>query len=431
MSREIETQLEQLFAQLPEPDPAVTERALAKAVDALAVQPLRPRRPLRAFALLLAAALALLAVAAGALAAAGALHVSLGQPTHHTRQTTTPAAAAELQVPPGAHGIAIVVGGRLWLTTSNGLRLQGLPVSAATLSPRALYVAAGIGNSLVAMAPSGRRAWSHPTAGSVTAIAWAPDGIQHRLRRPARPPLPAASDRRQRPQRPPHRQSRPPGQALLARRLARPRLRQRRRQADRLRPRTPLPPSHRLGEGRRREPARLRPHRDDARDRHPARLPRRRRRSTGKRLRLLPRADRRHRLARRPPRGRRQPRLSLERSSLHPAVRGQTRRGRRDGIARPARPARRFRRQGQPAHPRRRRPRFAAYPRQYAGYARHARAAPAPDDGTDAAAEEPRQQPRRPLAARARGCGAGGLNKRADLEHRFGDGANEVADRRA
>ena len=178
MSREIETQLEQLLAQLPEPDPAVTERALAKAVDALAIQPLRPRRPLRAFALLLAAALALLAVAAGALAAAGALHVSLGQPTHHTRQTTTPAAAAELQVPPGAHGIAIVVGGRLWLTTSNGLRLQGLPVSAATLSPRALYVAAGIGNSLVAMAPSGRRAWSHPTAGSVTAIAWAPDGIR-------------------------------------------------------------------------------------------------------------------------------------------------------------------------------------------------------------------------------------------------------------
>ena len=51
-------------------------------------------------------------------------------------------------------------------------------VSAAALSPRALYVAAGIGHSLVAMAPNGDRAWSRSAGGTVTAVAWAPDGIR-------------------------------------------------------------------------------------------------------------------------------------------------------------------------------------------------------------------------------------------------------------
>ena len=59
-----------------------------------------------------------------------------------------------------------------------GFRLQGLPVTSAALSPRALYVAAGIGDSLVAMAPNGRTAWSHPAGGTVVAIAWAPDGLR-------------------------------------------------------------------------------------------------------------------------------------------------------------------------------------------------------------------------------------------------------------
>ena len=42
---------------------------------------------------------------------------------------------------------------------------------AAALSPHALFIAAGIGRSLVAMAPDGRRAWSHPAGGKVVAIA--------------------------------------------------------------------------------------------------------------------------------------------------------------------------------------------------------------------------------------------------------------------
>jgi hypothetical protein len=72
----------------------------------------------------------------------------------------------------------LIADGRLSVVTKGGFRLQGLPVSAAGLSPHALYVAAGVGHSLVAMAPNGRRAWSHPTGGRVVAIAWAPDGLR-------------------------------------------------------------------------------------------------------------------------------------------------------------------------------------------------------------------------------------------------------------
>jgi hypothetical protein len=178
MSSEIERQLEQLFSQLPEPDPELEERAMAAALAALPVRPLRPQRTMQRLAILLAALLVLLALAAGALAAAGALHVSFGQQSHHPTRKANSSGSPQLHVPAGAHGIAAVIDGRLWLTTRSGLRLQGLPVSTAALSPHALYVAAGIGDSLVAMAPDGRRAWSQPTSGTVAAIAWAPDGLR-------------------------------------------------------------------------------------------------------------------------------------------------------------------------------------------------------------------------------------------------------------
>jgi len=118
------------------------------------------------------------ALAALGLGAAGTLHVQLGG---RAAQSASPPAAgpsAHLLVPAGAHGIAAVVDGRLWLATRRGLRIEGLPVSAAALSPHALYVAVGIGNSLVAMAPNRRLAWSHAAGGPVAAAAWSPDGLR-------------------------------------------------------------------------------------------------------------------------------------------------------------------------------------------------------------------------------------------------------------
>jgi hypothetical protein len=171
MSSELERRLGAVFAEAPEPDPGAGEEALHRALRAL--HPVAaPRRGLRTAVLAFAAIVVLLVIAAGSLAAAGALHVSLGaKPKPHP-------STAQLTLPPDANGVAAIVGGRLSVATKDGLGLQGRPVSAAALSPRALYVAAGIGNSLVAMAPNGGRAWSHPAGGKVVAIAWAPDGFR-------------------------------------------------------------------------------------------------------------------------------------------------------------------------------------------------------------------------------------------------------------
>jgi hypothetical protein len=171
MSSELERRLEAMLADAPEPDPGAGEKALHRALRAL--QPAAPaHRGLRTAVLVFAPVVVLLVVAAGSLAAAGALHVSFG-----AKAKPRPA-AVQLTLPRGADGIAAIVDGRLAVVTKGGFRLQGLPVSDAALSPHALFVAAGVGNSLVAMAPNGRRAWSHPAGGKVVAIAWAPDGYR-------------------------------------------------------------------------------------------------------------------------------------------------------------------------------------------------------------------------------------------------------------
>jgi hypothetical protein len=170
MSSELEQELEGLFRG-PEPDPGAGEEALHRALRVL--QPVAaPHRGFRTAVLAFVAVVVLLVIAAGALAAAGALHVSFG-----AKAKPRPA-TVQLTLPQGANGVAAIVDGRLSMVTKHGFRLKGLPVGAAALSPHARFVAAGIGNSLVAMAPDGRRAWSHPAGGKVVAIAWAPDGFR-------------------------------------------------------------------------------------------------------------------------------------------------------------------------------------------------------------------------------------------------------------
>jgi hypothetical protein len=171
MSNELERRLEGLLAKAPEPDPGAGEKALHRALRAL--QPAPPaHRGLRTVMVAFAAVVVLLAIAAGSLAAAGGLHVSFGT------KAKKPPAHVPLSLPRGADGIAVIVDGRLSVITHSGFRLQGLPVSAATLSPHALYVAAGIGHSLVAMKPDKHQAWLHPAGGRVSAISWAPDGLR-------------------------------------------------------------------------------------------------------------------------------------------------------------------------------------------------------------------------------------------------------------
>ena len=171
MSTDLEARLRRLLS-LPASSGDAEERALRRALGALpAVE--RPRHRVRALTLALAATIAVMTVAAGALAAAGALHVSLGR----TTKTSPRAAVSRLVLQPGLNGTAAVIDGRLWLTTKGGTRIEGLPVSSAELSPHALYVGAGIGHTLVVMAPNGHRAWAHATRGDVAAISWAPSGL--------------------------------------------------------------------------------------------------------------------------------------------------------------------------------------------------------------------------------------------------------------
>lgn len=177
MSDELERRLERELRR-DRATASVEQRALESALQALPAPAPRRSRRLRAVVAATGAAVVVLGVAAGALATAGALHVTIGEPREHRRQPRPAEVSPQLRVPAGAAAIAAVLDGRLWLATSSGLRIQGLPVSAATLSPHALYVAAGIGNALVAMAPSGSRAWSVPTRGRVVAIAWAPDALR-------------------------------------------------------------------------------------------------------------------------------------------------------------------------------------------------------------------------------------------------------------
>jgi hypothetical protein len=170
MSSELEQRLEGLLAEVPEPEAGAGEEALHRALQALHAEAV-PRRGLRTAVLVFAATAVLLAIAAGSLSAAGALHVSFGS------EKKAPPPAKQLVLPQGVNGIAAIVDERLSVVIKGGFRLQ-TSATAGALSPRALYVAAGIGHSLVVMAPNGRIAWSHPVHGRVVAIAWRPDGLQ-------------------------------------------------------------------------------------------------------------------------------------------------------------------------------------------------------------------------------------------------------------
>ena len=170
MSTALERRLQRALGRLPQPNRDATRRARGAA---LATLPPEERRGGLVLLFVAAAVAVAVAAGAGALAATGNLHVRLGE-----EQPRPKPAPPHLQVPRGTHGIALVAGGRLWLVTRGGLRIEDLPVSTAELSPRALYAAVGIGSSLVALAPGGRKAWSHDAGGRVVAAAWSPDGLK-------------------------------------------------------------------------------------------------------------------------------------------------------------------------------------------------------------------------------------------------------------
>src|SRR5438093_1315417 len=170
MSAELEQQLRAAFGRLPKPSREASARARSAALAAIG-----PSGGRSSSVLVLVFVAVAFAVGAGAaaLAATGNLRVDIG-----ARQKPARPVPTRLSVPPGSHGLALVAGGKLWLATRSGLRIEGMPVSAAELSPRALYAVVGIGSSLVVLAPGNRHPWVQKTDGRVVAASWSPDGLK-------------------------------------------------------------------------------------------------------------------------------------------------------------------------------------------------------------------------------------------------------------
>jgi hypothetical protein len=167
VSNEVEPRIEAALGRLPDADEVTRGRARRAALDALP----SPSRRRGRLVVALAAALALLVLGTAALAAIGTIRVTLAPKRESAR------VPEGVTAPPGASGIALVTGGRLWLTVG-GTRIEGLRARAADLSPHALYAAVGVGRSLVVTAPNGRRAWTLRTPGEVKAVAWSPDALK-------------------------------------------------------------------------------------------------------------------------------------------------------------------------------------------------------------------------------------------------------------
>jgi Tol biopolymer transport system component len=70
-----------------------------------------------------------------------------------------------------------------WIVHGDGTRQRLGPWTAATWSPRGLYVAAWRGRELSAVAPNGRVAWTIAARGPVRDATWSPDGYRIAYRR--------------------------------------------------------------------------------------------------------------------------------------------------------------------------------------------------------------------------------------------------------
>jgi hypothetical protein len=162
-------------AQLPGAD-AARLRAWAVLSDAHAsrVPARRARRRGRVVALAFAVALAGAAVAVAADRPRWVREILGAAPSPPSRVSLGALPAGRLLVS-SSHGT--------WIVRGDGTRLRLGPWTAATWSPRGLYVAAWRGRELSAVAPNGRVAWTLAAAAPVRDARWSPDGYRIAYRR--------------------------------------------------------------------------------------------------------------------------------------------------------------------------------------------------------------------------------------------------------
>jgi WD40 repeat protein len=159
---------------------AAQARAWALLADAHRERPRAARRSRRARVLGLALAVVLVA-AAVAVAAEPPRWVrhALGEAA-----SSTPRVRSSLgSLPPGRLLVSSAHG--TWIVRGDGTRSRLGPWTAATWSPRGLYVAAWRGRELSAVAPNGRVAWTIAARGAVRDATWSPDGYRIAYRRDA------------------------------------------------------------------------------------------------------------------------------------------------------------------------------------------------------------------------------------------------------
>jgi Tol biopolymer transport system component len=162
----------------PLPDPSGAEaRAWALLADAHSTRQSAARRSRRGrvIALALAAVLVAAAVAVAAEPPRWVRH-ALGDAVPSTPVRTSLGA-----LPPGRMLVSSAQG--TWIVRGDGTRLRLGPWTAATWSPRGLYVAAWRGRELSAVAPNGRVAWTIAARGAVRDATWSPDGYRIAYRR--------------------------------------------------------------------------------------------------------------------------------------------------------------------------------------------------------------------------------------------------------
>ncbi|MGZ4280138.1 MAG: WD40 repeat domain-containing protein [Solirubrobacteraceae bacterium] len=164
-------------ALLPDSSGAET-RAWALLADAHRERPRAARRSRRGKVIALAFACVLVAAAVAVAAEPPRFvrHVlgDSGAARPHARASLGPLPAGRLLVS-SAQGT--------WIVRGDGTRMRLGPWTAATWSPRGLYVAAWRGRELSAVAPNGRVAWTIAARGTVRDATWSPDGYRIAYRR--------------------------------------------------------------------------------------------------------------------------------------------------------------------------------------------------------------------------------------------------------
>jgi hypothetical protein len=175
----VSSPLRDALERAPLPDASGAEdRAWAVVADAHASRVPAPRVRRRGRVLALALAVVLLA-AAVAVAAEPPRWVR-----HALGDASEPAPHARLSLgalPAGRMLVSSSAG--TWIVRGDGTRLRLGPWTAATWSPRGLYVAAWRGRELSAVAPTGRVAWTIAARGTVSDATWSPDGYRIAYRR--------------------------------------------------------------------------------------------------------------------------------------------------------------------------------------------------------------------------------------------------------